>query len=361
MSMNKRVFVCPLLPESVIKKYRGSFAANNFCRNLISGGGFEYIYPSLPNGNIENEDLKYEYDNLKCFVSGLRKGRWSKLAFILENYKIFKDINGESSVWFYNLHYTVFVLYVLLMVFKPSVKRNVIMLDYTPDQRGVAGLINRIAIFLMNRADGMIKLANADIFKCKNTAVLPGVVPLITKTYPFNKLSDNSFLLSGALNENISMVSTLIGVFANMPEAVLHISGFAEDEDSIRAKCQPYSNIVFHGQISLDEYFDLLGSTTFLLSTRNPIMPENQCNFPSKIIEALLYNRIVVSTIHYPQLDGIKYFEIGSDIKTMSHDIKKLTCMPKSELAQYANQGERTTELFSVKVWNEVITKIERA
>ena len=99
---------------------------------------------------------------------------------------------------------------------------------------------------------------------------------------------------------------------------------------------------------------------TFVLSTRDPKSPENQCNFPSKIIESLLHNRIVISTIEYEQLKGVKYFYSTSQMPLFIDNIREIASMPCDLLMTYANQGYKVSELFSTKVWNDTIKEIEK-
>ena len=120
-----------------------------------------------------------------------------------------------------------------------------------------------------------------------------------------------------------------------------------------------HTNIIYHGVLPYDEYIELLHSVPFLLSTRNPHAPENQCNFPSKIIEALLHNRIIISTIHYEQLDGIKYFEVPADIEGFTDSINVICRRTEEELIAYANQSNLVKERFSTKVWETTMRKIE--
>ena len=103
-----------------------------------------------------------------------------------------------------------------------------------------------------------------------------------------------------------------------------------------------------------------MGNTPFLLSTRNPTYPENQCNFPSKIIEALLHNRIVVSTLHYPQLDGINYFEVSHDVDDFVKDIESIISLPENQLLTYANQSNVVAKRFSTEVWDKTMKLIEK-
>ena len=98
---------------------------------------------------------------------------------------------------------------------------------------------------------------------------------------------------------------------------------------------------------------------SFLLSTRNPKASENQCNFPSKVIEALLHNRIVISTIHYEQLEGIRYFEVAAELDKFVMALSHIIQMPQTELLTYANQADEVKRRFNVEVWKEGMQKIE--
>ena len=98
---------------------------------------------------------------------------------------------------------------------------------------------------------------------------------------------------------------------------------------------------------------------SFQLSTRDIRFPENQCNFPSKIIEALYHNRIVISTIQYSQLDGVKYFTVIPVENDFRDNIKRIVGLTQSDLLSYANQGELVSSMYSVKVWDKAMKKIE--
>ena len=144
-----------------------------------------------------------------------------------------------------------------------------------------------------------------------------------------------------------------------MPDCTLHVTGMIENDAWIKDYADKYPNIRYHGCVPYDEYLEILHSTPFLLSTRNPAFPENQCNFPSKIIEALLHNRIVVSTLHYDQLGGIRYLEVPSEETAFIDAIKQIVQKPGNELLFYANQSGEVKRMFSVEVWNRVMSELE--
>lgn len=345
-----RIFVTHIMPRDKVLKYRLSVAACNFSHNLIEGGGFDKVYSILPTfvtGEIEQfEGLIY---------SRFRKKRFFKsLAPLVENIKLFCFIPRNSSVWYYNCTILNALLIILLGIFKPSVKQQIILLDYTPSKRP----LDCFFLWLSNKMRGTIRLANSPLFKVKNSVCLPGVVPDNSKKYPTIESIDNSFLISGVLEENIAMLSMLLDAFSKMPELTIHITGVLSDKETI-LQYNNCPNIIFHGQVQYDEYLQILHSIPFLLSCRNPMYPENQCNFPSKIIESLLHNRIIISTIHYPQLEGIKYFEVNSNVENFIHDIRHIIAMPKSDLLQYANQSRIVRSRFNTKVWYNTMDKIE--
>lgn len=357
-----RYFICPLLPQQKIQELRGSVAANNFCCNLISGNAFTHILPYFTTGKINNDSLKYNESNVKvcCNVKWRNNVFLGKIAFVSENIMMFKQIQKNSSVWFYNLPHTIILLFILLKLFKPSVKCNLIMLDFTPGRKGSRKIIDRIEIDCINKMDGMIKLSNSPLFTVSNSVCLPGVVSIIDKEYPEIKVAKRNFLLSGILSEEISMLTVVLDTFSKLPDCELHITGSKGNEDLLKQYVERYANIHWHGQLPFNEYVDLLHSVTFQLSTRNPQMPENQCNFPSKIIEALHHNRIIISTIYYPQLEEVKYFTVNPAKENFLNDIKKIVNSPNDTLLKYANQGVLVSRLFSVKVWNDAMEKIEK-
>ena len=350
-----RVFITHILPQHLISKYKLSFAACNFSYNLISGGGFDKVYSIMPlfvSGKMEafgDPDNGLIYSRLRHY------GPFRKIAPLFENFTLFSKISKNDSVWYYNCTILNAFLIVLLHLFKPSVKQNIILLDYTPCDK----MIDRFFLWLSNHMHGMIKLADSPLFTVKNSVCLPGVVPDDGKEYPKVQNVKKEFLISGALGDNISMLSMLLDAFTQMPDLTLHITGKAPDAKKVEEYASKYKNIIYHGMVEYDEYLRILHTTPFLLSTRDPRYPENQCNFPSKVIEALLHNRIIISTIHYSQLDGIKYFEVGANIEDFIKDIQAISRTAGEVLIQYANQSSIVKERFNVRVWNEWMKKIE--
>ena len=347
----QRIFVTHIVPKNLILKYHLSIAACNFSYNLIEGNLFDRVYSILPTfvkGEIE------PFENL--VYSKFRENRFLfRLAPIAENLSLFYKIPRKASVWYYNCTILNAFLIVLLKLFKPNVRQNLIVLDYTPSRKP----LERFFLWLANRMNGTIRLANSPLFTCRNSVCLPGVVPFHVAEQPKITTIAKTFLISGALGDNIAMLPMLLDAFSKMPEMQLHITGKAPDMVLLNRYTQQCNNIIYHGLVEYEEYLRILHDTTFLLSTRNPAALENQCNFPSKIIEGLLHNRIIVSTIHYKQLDNIYYFEVPTTEDRFIKSLYQIIQMPQTELMKYANQAEKVIQRFNTDVWKTSMQKIE--
>ena len=355
-----RIFLTHVASRYEAREIGVSIAASNFCDNLITGGGFDEVYSILPtfvSGKRYFKNMSTKASSPKVIYSSFRwRGRFLlKLAPIMENIRLFFAIPNDASLWLYNITMLNAPLIICLRLFKRKVHIYTIVLDFTPGEKN-----SNLFLKMINNSDGLICLANSPLFKNKNKICLPGVVPKDARQWHRINRINKEFLISGVLNENISMLSMLLEAFVQLPECTLHITGKAMDEEMVKKFSKAYPNIIYHGMVEYEEYLYILHSTSFLLSTRNPDSPENQCNFPSKIIEALLHNRIIISTIHYPQLDGVKYLETKSNLQDFVKSIRIITEMPEESLIEYANQSETIKELFSTEVWNLTMSTIER-
>lgn len=354
-----RILQTFVLPDNLVARYKLSFAAANFSRNLLSGGGFDKCFSLMP-VNVKGELPRVQEDGYEVVYSKWRKNArlLSRLAIFMEQLYIFKQVHKGDSLWLYNLNVINALLFILVKFLKPSVKLNVIILDFTPAVSWSEQ--NYWYLKLINMADGAISLSYSDLFKCKNISILPGVVPSTAGSEPIIKKLNNKYLLSGVLLEEIAQTSMILEAFSKLPQCELHITGKIDNDEKIKRYADTYENIVWHGSVLFSEYLSILHDCSFVLSTRDPQYPENQCNFPSKIIESLLHNRIIISTISYKQLDGIKYFKTSSDIEFFKQHIKSISALGEGTLREYANQGKKVKEMFSTMVWNDTIKKIEQ-
>lgn len=335
-----------------------SVAASNFSNTLVQGDIFDRAYSILPpfvKGKRNPKDLAS--DNSTMLYSFWRRlpSPLCKLAPAFEQIILFFKIPRGASLWLYNVTLLNWILIKLLGSFKPSVSIYPIVLDYTPGQPG-----NDKFLGFINSTPGRISLTNYAELSKLNFCCLPGITPS-TNNIPLTDGSKRTFLLSGILNEQISSISTVIEAFAEIPEAKLNITGNLSHNPALIKRISEIPNVSYLGMLSKEDYMELLDSSTaFILSTRNPSYPENKCNFPSKIIEGLFHNKGVVSTISYLQIEGIDYITTGSSVNDIKKTIKKIVSMSDTQISAYINQGKKISEMFSIKVWKNVIEEIER-
>lgn len=345
-----RIFVTNVADRDLSRDLGTSIAAANFSFNLVEGAVFDKAYTILP-AFVKGEIPSFKNKCIEpIYATLIRKSPLYKVAAVYEQFQVFKRIPKNASVWFYNVTPLNTFLIKLLRRLKPSVKIYIIILDFTPGSKLAVD-----SLPIINSADGRISLSTSSIFNQNNLCVLPGVVPINTEKVSEVTTISPDFLISGQLSDNISMLSTLLEVFANNPNLNLHITGIAPQKAIEYSK--RYSNIICYGQVALSDYYAILQKCPFLLSTRDPEFLENLCNFPSKIIEGLLHNRIIISTIDYPQLGDIKYLKVDST--NLEVDLKQISSMRTEDLISYANQKEAVQQAFSTKIWENTMLNCE--
>ncbi len=345
-----RIFITHVASIKKAREFGISMAATNFSHNLLSGGIFDKAYSILP-PFVRNQSIaNVTCGGINVQYSRLRNTPLARIVPIIEQINIFRAIPRNANVWLYNMSALNAFLVKMLRWFMPSVKIFPIILDFTPGDPKAERWLP-----LINNCDGRICLSTSEKFSKENSAVLPGVVPVDNTQWPKIHEYKPTFLISGQLSDNISLLSQLLPIFSHIPEATLNITGNAPQIALDYAS--KYPNIICHGIVDYESFLSILHNSTFLLSTRDPEMPENQCNFPSKIIEGLLHNRIIVSTISYPQLNDIKYLRI--DANDMGRGIREIISIQQKGLEQYSNQGEAVRIAFSTDIWDKTMTYIE--
>ena len=91
-----------------------------------------------------------------------------------------------------------------------------------------------------------------------------------------------------------------VDVFKQIPEAELILTGWMakSDENWIKEIMLKHSNIKYIG--FLDDYslyIKVMQSVDIVLSLRDPNVAVNRYNFPSKILETLAYNKLVILSL----------------------------------------------------------------
>ncbi|MDD3320479.1 MAG: glycosyl transferase family 1 [Paludibacter sp.] len=355
----KRVFICQVVPKNLTSKFVVSQAANNFCFNLIDNNCFDEVKSLVPTNIIskiisDENDSSIEY--IQCRYFKRHKGVLKLINSILESFNLAYSTKSAKNIWVYNI--TPHNLLSCLLI-KFLFHKNIFLLlaDYTPSGNtfSVQGFIK---YFIEHKVSGIISLSSRNEFNHKNMTSLAGIVPenMIFDTKPLQPIN-NDFLLSGRLEESTGL-SLAINAFSKIKNVNLYITGRLNDE--IIGEIEKYPNIKYLGLLNYVDYLSLLHKIPFSLNLRNPSFEKNLNNFPSKVLEAFSYSKIVISTIKYPELNGFKYFHCLYSEESLIETINDILISDYIELAKYANHSEQLKITFSEDCWKSTINEIEK-
>lgn len=353
--MKKRVFLTHIVPKNRIENLNVSAAGNYFSYNLIDNNCFDEVWSIVP---INIDEQLTDSGSTKYIQSRVSKNMvGSKLLnTFLDNLKVFFGINGAVNLWYYNLTHQTFFLFLLFKIFKPSIRQFVILLDFTPSENRLS--LQNFIFNLINKSDGIISLTSSKLLYSKNIAVLPGIVTELKNNCEIRDVN-NSFILSGILSKN-RCPELILEVFSEFPEYELIITGKIEDQNLVQTYCNRFSNIKYLGFLSYNEYVKQLEKATFSINSRDPQYKENLYNFPSKSIEHLMHNKILISTMEYEELHGIEYIYVKPTLDDFRRFLNKLKSVSEEDLIiKYANQSGKVFNSFGVRKWKESFEKIE--
>lgn len=354
--MNFRVFISNIVPRNQIEKLNVSAAANYFSYNLIDNNCFDFTISMVPT-NINYKikcRSKIDYVQTRFFKNN---GITKLFNLIIDNIKVFVKVNSKSNLWYYNLTYQNILVYLLIKYLKPSVNQFIIVLDFTPTKSSFS--LQNFLFNQINSCDGLISLTNNNKLTHKNISVIPGIIPNDHSAKKHLKVT-NSFLLSGILSQN-RCPQLILEAFSRFSEYELIITGKIEDQSLIDRYVSRFENIKYLGFLKYEEYIKVLESSTFSINSRDPAFKENHFNFPSKTIEHIKHNKIIISTMEYTELDKINYFFVKPNIIDFSNFLKSLKTMKKKDLLNiYANQSSKVIKSFGITKWKNTFEQIEK-
>ena len=349
----KRALICNIIPNKLVHLLHSPQAVNNFCFNLIDNKCFEEVYSIIPI-SYNDERIKSD-DNVKYFTQKKHSNKYVAVLFLLlSNLSCSLQARKADTIWFYNIVKSNIISYLILRyIFKKKV--YVILLDYTPCNNKFS-LQNYIP-FLIKKSFGLISLSSRTEITHPNMDYIAGIIPIdkiMKKTSnPNDKLR---FLFSGILGRHTGF-DLAIDVFEKLPDCELYVTGFGE-LDSVNFN--KYINIKYLGYLSYEEYLKLYNEVDICLSFRDPKFPENINNFPSKILEYFSFNKIVISTISYPELKDFKYFSCDYKIENVTKIIEHVCRLQKNKLISYFDNSEALKNNFSEIKWRNTLNRIER-
>jgi glycosyltransferase involved in cell wall biosynthesis len=347
-----RTLICSIIPNNLTHVLKVPQAANNFCLNLFQENCFNELHSIVPINYYSNQvrsegKIHYYY------------GKQHKRRFLSVINLILANINAAISaikfynIWFYNISKTNILCYVILRyVFRKNT--FIILLDYTPINNKFS--LQYYVPYLLRNSKGVISLSSRTKLVHDNIEYIAGIIPTSTLNHNlFIHGNKRKFLFSGVLGKHTG-VELAIECFKCLPDAELYITGIGEYKP---ININEYKNIKYLGYLPYSEYLKIYNEVDICLSFRDPNYPENNNNFPSKILEYFAYNKIVLSTIDYVELSDFKYFRCNYDKKAIIKKIKEICSLTKQEFILYKDNIRALKNNFSEIRWQSAMTNIE--
>lgn len=360
-----RIYISQNVPNAYVKRYNLSQAANNFCLHINNIGLFKRHF-AVPPGCVDA--------SFKSFVDGRigieyhicrpfrHRGIGKILNILLDNLWLYYRVskNKEQNIWFYNV-WSGNLLSYLFIRFLSLKKTFILLADYNPMR--YRNLFGKILLWAIKKADGVISLSARCSEVNTNFKSIPGIIPEISINKSSGVFHSNkAFLLSGTLNANTGLFLAL-DVFKKIPEAKLYLSGGldANNLKIVEKYTRQYPNIIYKGFYEdFGEYMKLFHSVDFILSLRDPDSPVNRYNFPSKILETLTYNKIVISTIEYPELNGLNYIVLPYSENELRNSIKQIIVEGESARIKLCLNNTGLLRMkYTETVWARTFREIE--
>ena len=352
-SKGSRVFVCQVVPQAQLKEFDCSQAGNNFCLALIEGVHFDRVISLIPcqvKPDIRRECRGEPYEAIQC--------RWLKqnaffrpFNMLIENLQCILKCRKATAIWFYNVtpHNLLAV-----MILRYLMQRRVYVLFADLSEQWA---MFRECAWMVRHSSGVLSLSSRVNFEHTNLLAVPGIVkPTKSRPKP-PSAGSRIFMFSGSFNGYTGLKMAL-EVFAELPEVTLLVSGNG-DSASVEDYAARYPNIRYLGYLPFDEYLKVLDEVAVGVSFRDPGYEENCNNFPSKILDYLNRRKAVISTLHYPELDGIKYFESAYDKEAIKDMVRQIIAMPDPEFRIYCSQDEAVQKRFGYVQWNNAVGAVE--
>jgi len=355
------VFISQLVPEGKELQIKGiAQAGMNFCHNFIKAINPVKVYALLLISERKKQIFSFENKNIR-FIQirffphiGLLRAFNAFLENLLITYRIVA--NKENNIWFYNINAHNIIAYAILkfIFFK---KCFIIIADFSIDL-----FIFRCLLPFMRRADGIISFSQntANLFaQHQNFIVKAGILNLKGTTPKMDRpINKTKFLFSGSLNPHAG-IDLALEFFSGNSDLELIITGEGKGAELVRTY-KNHPNIVYLGYLSYQDYLKVLSEVDIVLSLRDTSFSENQYNFPSKIIEYLYNEKVVISTIPYQNIDASVYFITQYSQKALSDTIREIVNTSDEVLKQKCSKAKAyVVENFSYHSWQTLVKQTE--
>lgn len=299
----KILFCGTMVPEETEYKVKDiSAAGNRFQNNMIRNlerAGYRVVSCSFLGMRIPADIKRHLKGNYIFKDNGLLKGIW-------EYHRLLKRTMSDTDiVMCYNIAYAWLML--PFMAKKQGKRSIVIVADYSESisYRSISGkLYARFQMWSMRRFDTVIGLSEniKDKLRKKQKFVLMegGIDSELYDAFVYRLHKEGeprTFMYSGLLN-HVTGINLLLEAMRGIErqDIRLLISGKGELEKEVIKAAGEDDRICYLGHLPYEEYIKRLQEADVLVNPRDMRLPENQNNFPSKVMDYLAAGKVIIST-----------------------------------------------------------------
>jgi glycosyltransferase involved in cell wall biosynthesis len=348
-----------------------SAAGNRFQANVISSlraSGQEVNVKSYVSVPLTMEDRV----NLQGYGEGCivrEPGKIGLLQSVLHFLKSLRSgLQEADCLMAYNVNYPWLLL--PMMARKRKVKSCLILADYS-GKEAVHGCLKKIYARLqlasIRRYDVVVALsANMNSYlnaKQKTIIVEGGITRELWENLAKSdkEKKERKVLLYSGLLSRVTGIEELIRKLECLKDTdavKLVITGKGDLQEQIEKLASTKSWIEYKGHLPYGEYVRLLKTADIVINPRNMDLPENQCNFPSKILDYLATGAIVVST-RFPGWERFQAHIVFSDLDSIGQVIQEIIDLKDVEFVQKSKKTYEENRRFAEEfIWDKQIRRI---
>ena len=335
------LFCGTMVPEETEYKVKDiSAAGNRFQNNMIKNlkrAGCKVISCSFLGVKIPADIKRKLKGNYVFKDEGLLKGIW-------EYHKLLKrTMSDTETVMCYNIAYAWLIL--PFMTKKRDKQSIAIVADYSESisYRSISGkLYAKLQLWSMRRFDVVIGLSENIKYKLrgKQKFVLMegGIDDELYDAFLYKPHKEGrpiTYMYSGLLN-HVTGINLLLEAIKNIErqDIRLLVSGKGELEKEVIQAAREDDRICYLGHLPYEEYIRQLQEADVLVNPRDMKLPENQNNFPSKIMDYLAAGKVIIST----KFAGWEKFE--ENIVFCESSVDGLRVCTESMIRNFTNESE---------------------
>ena len=304
--MKEILFCGGFIPPEINEKVKhNSPAANNFQKELINNLSKSYKVDILTYVGFYEKDMDIVIESFKKnnIYYVIKQEEKNYISLFYRYYKLFnKLIHDKQVVILYNYNYV--NLFINYFCKKKNIKTILIIADHT-EYYEYKNPIRSLLAFKYSRDyfkfDHLIFLSKRlkDRYGLKNSSLMIGGINIdkYKNFTPIPKKGELIILYTGILSKVTGIDIYLKAIeLINEKNIKFLFSGKGDMTEYLINKSKIDNRIEYVGFLDKKVYLSLLSKVNVLINPRNMNLPQNQNNFPSKILEYLATGKVIIST-----------------------------------------------------------------